>query len=89
MPGLSGIKRIAAKLLLTRGQRERRFLDDQVLVAGHAANAAVAVMKFELSGSHDFKSHPTAMAASFMNGHRNCPSPVFSQATSILFAGIA
>ena len=63
------VKRIRLDRILAAQESEIRFRYDQVEIAAHSADTAIALIGLDVRGRLDFKLHAAAMTASFMHGH--------------------
>src|SRR5690606_38623751 len=69
MPRGAGAETVFGEVGLAREQPEARGRHDQVQVAAHAADRAVAFERVDPRGRLDLETHASAMAAAAVDGH--------------------
>ena len=67
MLGNTGIKLVARQIIFAAQQSKRGFFDEQMQVARHFANAAIALTQYRFRRRIKFKSNFAAMATPVMD----------------------
>ena len=58
---LTRVKGVTRQVIFTTGYRDRRCLDNEMLIPGHATDAAIAIMQIEIVGRLDCKCDATTV----------------------------
>jgi len=77
MLGNTRVERIGLDILLPTKQSKILSAHDQMQVARHPANAAIAFRRLDISRDINFESNPATVATTFMCRHGYRQKPVF------------